>query len=476
MRPKEIDAQRAHELFRSELVNLIDQRHALARLAHVIDWQAAADRFGGLYAEGKGRPGVPIRLMVGLHYLKHAYNLSDEAVVARWVENPYWQYFCGEPYFRHTLPIDPSQMTRFRSRIGGAGCEFMLALTIRAGLATKAVAAASLAVVNVDTTVQEKAIAFPTDARLYFKARAALVCMAKRHGLALKQSFERLGKKALMMNGRYAHARQMQRARREQRRLHTQLGRVLRDAGRKIEALKQVSPVHGEAIAGKFARLLEIAKRIHAQKRKRVEGDPPKLYSVHAPEVACIAKGKAHKKYEFGNKVSVASTSKESFVVGMKSFTDNPNPFDGHTLKAALAQVHTLSGVLPKEVYVDRGYKGHGVEKGALESLQVWIAGAKRGVTAAINKKLKRRNAIEPVIGHLKSDGRLGRNFLKGVEGDAMNAILSGAGHNLRKILRQLALFIVLQLIAWLRAQRALLRVIERYRDGSNPLPSQTTT
>ena len=167
---------------------------------------------------------------------------------------------------------------------------------------------------------------------------------------------------------------------------------------------------------------------------------------MHAPEESRIAKGKAHRKYEFGNKVSVASTSKESFVVGMKSLPGNP--FDGHTLKAAIEQVSSLSGVTPKEAYVDRGYKGHGIEKGALENLRVWIAGTKRGVTRAINKKLKRRNAIEPVIGHLKSDGRLSRNFLKGTQGDAINAILCGAGHNLRKILRQLAPFIVLHLIA----------------------------
>lgn len=160
------------------LEQILDQRHTLYRLAGKIDWNAVEARFGGLYAE-EGRPGIPIRLMVGLHYLKHAFDESDETVVARWVENPYWQHFCGEEYFRHTLPIDPSQMTRFRHRIGEAGCEFMLGLTVRAGLATRAVSCASLTVVNVDTTVQDKAIAFPTDARLYHKARGALVRMAK---------------------------------------------------------------------------------------------------------------------------------------------------------------------------------------------------------------------------------------------------------------------------------------------------------
>ena len=445
MRPKVTEFQREHELFRTELINLVDQRHGLVKLAGTIDWDAAAERFGALYAEGKGRPGVAIRLMVGLHYLKHAFNLSDEVVVTQWVENPYWQHLCGEQYFQHMPPIDPSQMTRFRARIGEAGCEFMLGLTIKAGLATKTLAAASLAIINVDTTVQDKAIAFPTNARLYFKARDSLVRAARKAGIELKQSFERLGKRALMMNGRYAHARQMKRARREQKRLHTQLGRVIRDVARKIDATTQTDTVEGERLQSKFARLLDISGRIHSQKRIRAEGDAPKIYSVHAPEVSCIAKGKAHRKYEFGNKVSVASTSKESFVVGMKSLPGNP--FDGHTLKAAIEQVSSLSGVTPKEAYVDRGYKGHGIEKGALENLRVWIAGTKRGVTRAINKKLKRRNAIEPVIGHLKSDGRLSRNFLKGTQGDAINAILCGAGHNLRKILRQLALFVVLHLI-----------------------------
>ena len=235
MKPKKQERSRSDDLFRMRLEQMLDQRHALYRLAGKIDWTAVEERFGGLYAE-EGRPGIPIRLMVGLHYLKHAFNESDETVVERWVENPYWQYFCGEEYFRHEMPIDPSQMTRFRDRIGETGCEFMLGLTVLAGIATKTVSEASLAVVNVDTTVQDKAIAFPTDARLYHKARGALVRMAKKMGIDLRQSYERLSKRALMMNGRYSHARQMRRAKREQKRLRTDLGRVMRDIERKVEA------------------------------------------------------------------------------------------------------------------------------------------------------------------------------------------------------------------------------------------------
>jgi transposase, IS5 family len=201
---------------------------------------------------------------------------------------------------------------------------------------------------------------------------------------------------------------------------------VIRDIERKV-VLQQTEARQDDA---GLKRLLEIAKRIHAQQRH----DKGKVYSVHAPEVECIAKGKAHKPYEFGVKVGVVSTSKESFVVGMQSLPGNP--YDGHTLKASLQQVKKLTGIAPKEAYVDRGYRGHGLA----EPVKVWIAGAKRGVTVAIRKKLKRRNAVEPVIGHMKNDGRLGRNFLKGTAGDAMNALLCGAGHNLRKILRRLAL------------------------------------
>jgi transposase, IS5 family len=182
--------------------------------------------------------------------------------------------------------------------------------------------------------------------------------------------------------------------------------------------------------AKRFASVMSIAKHIHQQQRQ----DNNKLYSVHAPEVECIAKGKAHKKYEFGVKVSVASTSADNFVVGMQALPGRP--YDGHTLQQAIEQVVRLTGTLPKEAYVDRGYRGHN-----LGELTVWIAGARRGVTAAIKKKLKRRNAVEPIIGHMKSDGRLARNFLKGVAGDAMNALLCGAGHNLRLILKRLALF-----------------------------------
>jgi transposase, IS5 family len=419
MTPKEIEFKHDPALAQRELIDMIDQQHPLVQLASQIDWQAAITQFGDLYVEAVGRPGVPIRRMVGLHYLKHAFNLSDEIVVARWVENPYWQYFCGEQYFQYRRPIHPTQMTRFRKRLGKQGCEFMLKLTIRAGIKSKTLPPKSLDAVNVDTTVQPKAIAFPTDARLYHKARAALVRQAQCAGIALRQSDERLSKTALLLNSRYAHARQMKRAKREQKRLRTYLGRVMRDIERHIERRPD--------LRRRFADLLGIAGRIHVQQRH----DKHKLYSVHAPEVECIAKGKAHKRYEFGVKVSIATTNRDNFVVGIQALPGNP--YDGHTLERTIDQVAALTGTLPKQAYVDRGYRAH-----RLGRLAVWIAGTKRGVTAWIKQRLKRRNAIEPVIGHMKSDGRLDRNFLKGEMGDAVNALLCASGHNLRKILNHL--------------------------------------
>jgi len=298
--------------------------------------------------------------------------------------------------------------------------EQLLAATVEAALASGAVKPSSLERVTVDTTVQPKAIAFPLDSRLYHRGREILVRLAAKHGVKLRQSYHRLGKRTLRLANRYAHARQMRRARREIRRLKTFLGRVARDVGRKIAERPGVAPHFAQPLA-RVARLLAQQKSDHG-----------KLYALHAPEVECLAKGKAHKRYEFGVKVSVATTNREGLVLGMMALPGNP--YDGHTLASALAQVDRITGVAAARAYVDRGYRGHG-----LDHRRVFISGQRRGITATIRRELRRRSAIEPVIGHMKTDGRLGRNFLAGVPGDAINALLSGAGYNLRLILNHLS-------------------------------------
>ena len=431
MRPKPPDPKPPDDLFRARLSQQIDPRHPLVRLAGLLDWRVFEARFGELYHPHVGRPGIPIRLMVGLGYLQHTFGLSDEEVVARWVENPYWQYFCGFDYLQLALPIDPSSLVRWRRRVGQDGIELLLQETIAAAQRSEAVKPQSLERVSVDTTVQPKAIAHPLDSRLYHRGREILVRLAKRHGVPLRQSYARLGKRALRLASRYAHARQMQRARREIKRLKTYLGRVFRDVRRKLARRPEV-PEH-------FAEALTRIERLLAQQRH----DQNKLYALHAPEVACIAKGKAHKKYEFGAKVSVAVTNREGLVVGMQTYPGNP--YDGQTLAPARTQVGRLTGTTPARCYVDRGYRGHGVNG----DTAVFVAGRRRGITPTIRRELRRRSAIEAMIGHMKLDGRLARNHLKGSLGDAIHALLCGAGHNLRLILRHLA-----------RLLRALLRLL----------------
>ena len=419
MRPLSKKDDKRMDLFRERLENILNRQHELYRLAGLIDWAAFEHEFGKYYSTGKGRPGIPLRLLVGLSYLGHAYGLSDEGVVVRWVENPYWQYFCGETYFQHQLPIDPSSMTRWRQRIGEKGCELILAATLQAGLRSGAVKESSLKRINVDTTVQPKAVRYPTDSRSYNRCRERLVSLAAKHGITLRQSYARVGPRALRKAGSYAHARQFKRAKKEIRRLKTYLGRVYRDILRNI---LDDPDLHAE-----FHEELELTERMLDQQQQ----DRNKLYSIHAPEVECIAKGKVHKKYEFGVKVSVATTSLDNFVVGMQALAGNP--FDGHTLASTLEQVGRVTGVIPERCYVDRGYRGHGVV-----APSVFISGQRRGVSPTIKKELRRRSAVEPVIGHMKEDGKLGRNWLKGNIGDKINALLCGAGHNMRIILRKL--------------------------------------
>lgn len=411
-----------NQLFQSRLDQILDPRHPLFTLALSINWQKFETDFGKYFVEYKGRPGLPIRLVVGLHYLKYAYNVSDERVVEQFVENPYWQYFCGFEFFQHRFPCDPTSLTKWRNRIGVEGVEKLLKETIATAQKEEIINEKEFTIVNVDTTVQEKAVSFPTDARLYHKARITMVRAAKKRGIQLRQTYRRVGKLAFIRQGRYSHAKQPKRARRETKKLLILLGRVVRDIRRKKENPDT-----------ELELLLQRAEKLLQQKRH----DKNKLYSFHAPEVECIAKGKAHKKYEFGCKVSIVSTNKNNWVIGIDAL--HGNPYDAHTLKESINQAEKLSGVRAKEVYVDQGYKGI---KNHPEDLNVNLSNkSRKNMTITTKKKMNRRNAIEPIISHIKFDHRLDRNFLKGRVGDQINALLAGAGFNLRKLLRAFFLF-----------------------------------
>ena len=258
---------------------MIDMKHKLIRLSELIAWESFGESFGKHYRP-VGRPAKPTRLPVGLHYLKHIYDLSDEEVVERWIENPYWQYFCGFEFFQHSAPIDPSSMTRRRKRVGPEGMEEVLSATIGVAVAAQAVKESSFERVTVDTTVQPKAIAYPTDSSLYLKALMTLVRQSKKFGIVLRRGHTRVAKRAALMAGRYAHAKQFKRMRRELKRLKTYLGRIYRDICRKIAG-------HVD-LQARFARLPGLVERLLAQKTK----DKNKLYALHAPEVVRIAKGK----------------------------------------------------------------------------------------------------------------------------------------------------------------------------------------
>jgi IS5 family transposase len=432
MQPKDTTKQgKQGHLFQSRLDQILNPDHPLFKLAKQIVWEVFAEEFGALYVENAGRPGKPIRLLVGLHYLKYTYGESDESVVERFVENPYWQYFCGYEYFQHEIPLEASLLTKWRKRVGAGGMEKLLQETVATAKRGKLLSKRDVERVTIDTTVQEKAIAFPTDARLYYKMLRSLVRAARKRRIGLRQSYERVGKKALIRQGRYSHAQQMKRARRETKRLKVYLGRVVRDLERRVVAAD-------ETLAGQLA----LAHRLLQQQRT----DTGKLYSIHAPEVECIAKGKAHKRYEFGCKVALVSTAKKNWVVGIDAIHENP--YDGHTVEGSLQQTKRITGWQPGHAYCDKGYRGG---PRSIEGTMIHITGRRKSsISRSAWGWFKRRAAIEPMFSHLKEDHRMDRNHLKGREGDRINALLSGCGYNMRKLLRAF-FWLIFQ---WLRSER----------------------
>ncbi len=399
-------------------------KHELVVLADKIDWAWLDAELADCFSD-QGRPAEPVRFMIGMFLLKHTYGLSDEQLWERWVHDPYFQYFTGEEFFQHELRHERSGLSHWRKRIG-ARLDILLAESLRVAHDSGALKKSDLARVSVDTTVQPKNVAFPTDAKLLETAIRQLGKLAKVHGVALRQSYVRVAKRAAMMAGRYAHAKQFKRMNKQIKFLRSRLGRLIRDIAGKIEGDQNLREV--------FAFPLTKARQIRGQQQRQRGW---KLYSWHAPEVECIGKGKAAKPYEFGVKVSLTTTNRRckggQFILHAKALPGNP--YDGHTLGQAIEETQALTGREIERAYVDKGYQGHDAPR----PLRVFKSGQKRGVHGQIKKELRRRSAIEAVIGHCKTDGHLGRNFLKGRLGDQINAVMSAVGYNLRLILKWLS-------------------------------------
>jgi len=414
-------SQTQGKLFEPLLIDFINMRHPLVALAERIPWNDLERDFAKFYSN-VGQPSKPVRMMVGLLILKQLYDLGDETLMPQWVCNPYFQFFCGEAHFQHRPPCDPSDLVHFRKRIGAEGVQRIFQLSVE--LHSDKISSSNDLLV--DTTVQEKNISFPTDAKLHRKIVAKCNAIAAAENANLRQSYRRTVKKLMRAQYNGHHPRRMKQARKARKKLKTIAGRQVRDLERKLSAA-------GKGALERHEKELELFKQVLQQTRQSKN----KVYSLHETHVACIAKGKAHKRYEFGSKVSVALVPKLNIVVGISSFQGNP--YDGNTLEPTLQQVRKMTGKDFKRVMVDRGYRGAAITApteviipGEGKQLSKWQKQERR-------RRCRSRAAIEAVIGHLKQDYRLLRNFLKGVVGDQMNAMLAGAALNFKKWMVQQA-------------------------------------
>jgi IS5 family transposase len=402
--------------FFSTFEEQLNHQHPLYILANRMDWKKFADAFKKHYCENNGAPAKPIRLMVGLLILKHLRNLSDESVVEQWAENAYYQFFCGEEYFASAEPCVPTELVEFRKRIGEEGIELIFQESIRInGKDGKEEDGTT------DTTVQEKNITFPTDSKLHKKIIDKCKDIAEEENLELRQAYTRTVKK-LSFDQRFRnHPKNYGKAKKADRKIKTIAGRLVRELERKLPA---------DSLANYFSSL-SIFKRVLLQKRN----DTQKIYSLHEPHVQCISKGKEHKKYEFGTKVSIITTKIAGVIIGALNIPKND--YDGHTLKPALAQQQRLTGHILKNNFADRGYRG---VKNVLGTTII-IPETKKEKTDYQKQKLRhgfrRRAAIEPKIGHLKSDHRLSRNFYKGIFGDNINVMLAAAAMNFKRMMNK---------------------------------------
>ena len=429
MKPKTPLKQQQANFLYQDLIDQLNPKHPLLLLAKKIPWGLFEDEFKLLYAE-IGRPAKSIRLMVGLLLLKQLENLSDERVVEAWLQNPYYQAFCGMKHFQWSLPCNPSELVHFRKRIGESGAEKIF----QASVLLHGDRALERAVV-IDTTVQEKNITFPTDDKLRMKVIRRCWNLASTEDIQLRRSYRRELKKLLRIIRFSRSVRVKSKVAAAKRRLKTIANALLRDITRKLP----------EDRRNILLEKLEIYRKAVNQQRK----DKNKIYSLHEPEICCICKGKEHKKYEFGSKAAIAMTKTDCIIVGAKSFR---NEYDGDTLQGVLSHVSAVRGASPEKAFCDRGFRGRTTE-GCTAIIIPQVPSRK--TTEYSKRKARRdfgrRSAIEPVIGHVKNDFRLARNYLKGTIGDAINLLLAVAAFNFRKWMRaviQKMFFVVCSLLA----------------------------
>lgn len=415
-------------LFKTRLTELVNTNHPLVKLALELAWDKMEFEFQNLYSD-QGRPSIPIRKIAGLLLLKAMFKQSDESVMERWIENPYWQYFTGEDFFQTEQAFDPSEFVHFRNRLKESGLEFLLSQTV--ALHPKAKDEKE---VQIDTTVQEKNISFPTDAKLAKKIIDNCVKIAEKEGVEQRQSYKRVSKQHLRDAYFGHHPKRKRKATMARKKLRTIGKRLVRELERKL-------PIF--ALQG-YEQEFTKYKKVLSQERHSTE----KIYSLHEPQTACIAKGKAHKAYEFGTKVAVVRGRKTGIITSIKRFSGNPH--DSNTLEASLAQSERvrkqIGGTRPSIASTDRGFRG----KVQVGETQILIPKLKKETTRyqqeIARKRFRARAAIEPTISHLKRYHALGLNFLKGVTGDINNALLAGIGYNLKQRFNQ----IKAQFILWL--------------------------
>ena len=420
------------ELFRPMLVDFIDDKHELVLLSEKIDWDYFEKEFSPLYSK-TGNPSHPIRFMVGCLLLKHLYNLGDETLASAWIMNPYMQHFCGRVFFEHEFPCDPSNFVHFRKRIGEKGIEKIFAYSVKMHDAKVNTSNFVLS----DTTVQENNTSFPTDAKLCKKVIDYCNKIAGNEGIKQRQRYTKVSKQMVRNTYNGKHPKRAKAARKSQRQLKTIAMRLIRELQRNFNAEQQEF----------YKDLLTLYTKAVTQKRN----DSDKIYSIHKPFTRCIAKGKAHKQYEFGNKVGLITTANKGkkIILGIKAFLQTP--YDGHTIEPLLEQMENNGQKLPKELVYDRGGRG----KSEIKGVKISIPSTPRKKDTAYQKQTKRkkfrtRAAIEPIIGHLKTDFRLAKNYFMGETGPQINALLSATAWNMKKmmeILKEKIYFYFLNLI-----------------------------